>query len=134
MDAAIPRLYILLTGRETNTIFNPETWGNNTFILHVLCEGLDPGSSYTTLSGYTIHDPKPMLTKAGPYLSIVATLISAGRRQVLNKYTKLKDLVAMMNVVRGPVLREVQAFLEKNDPARQYGGLQRVVLNDDGRV
>ncbi|CAG8624862.1 3071_t:CDS:2, partial [Ambispora gerdemannii] len=174
MDAAIPRLYILLPGGETNTIFYPKTWGKNTFILHVLCEGLDPGNReahFTTHGGYPIHDPKPMLAKAGPYLSIVATLIGAGVNHFLQlkmpdninrlisqgtsrpteyfqQLTKLldqattspeqiheienakKDPVARMNVVRGPALREFQAFLEKNDPARQYGGLQRVVLNN----
>ncbi|CAG8503012.1 585_t:CDS:2 [Ambispora leptoticha] len=174
MDAAIPRLYILLPGKETSTIFNPKSWTRNTFILHVLCEGLDPGNReahFTTHSGYTIHDPKPMLAKAGPYLSIVATIISAGVERFIHlnmpknisglisqitsrpteyfqQLTKLldqavtspeqareienarQDPIARMKVVRGPALREFQAFLEKNDPARQWGGLQRVVLND----
>ncbi|CAG8582353.1 3143_t:CDS:2 [Ambispora gerdemannii] len=173
MDAAIPRIYILLPGGETNTIFNPKSWGKNTFILHVLCEGLDPRNReahFTTHDGYTIHDPKPMLAKAGPYLSIVATLISAGASflhlnmpnnitgligQVTSRPTEYfqqltnlldqaatspeqaceienakKDPVARMNVVRGPALREFQAFLEKNDPAQQWGGLQRLVLSD----
>ncbi|CAG8498742.1 16438_t:CDS:10, partial [Racocetra persica] len=57
VDAAIPRLYVLLPGQE-----DP----NN------------QGAHFTNHVGYKIHDPKPLLRKAGPYLSIMATIVSAG--------------------------------------------------------
>ncbi|CAG8753718.1 2132_t:CDS:2 [Gigaspora margarita] len=81
MDAAIPRLYVLLPGKDARSIFRPQTWGKNTFILHLLCEGLEPNNQeahFTNHMGYEIHDPKPLLRKAGPYLSVIATIISSG--------------------------------------------------------
>ncbi|KAG9287097.1 hypothetical protein G9A89_000991 [Geosiphon pyriformis] len=174
MDAAIPRLYILLPGNESKSLFKPQNWGKNTFILHLLCEGLDPENReahFTSHNGYSIHDPKPLLAKTGPYLSILAKLMGAGvghfthlRLPVnfgeilgqmsirpteyfkqlttvldiaTNDPQQLKDIeiikndpIGRMKVVQGPALRELEAFLEKNDQARELGGLERIVLNN----
>ncbi|CAG8574658.1 17897_t:CDS:2 [Dentiscutata erythropus] len=176
MDAATPRLYVLLPGQDAKSIFRPHTWGKNTFILHLLCEGLDPNNQeahFTRHRGYEIHDPKPLLRKAGPYLSIMATVISTGLCHALHlntspdisgmlsgvstrpteyfkQLTKMldseitnpaetrdiertrKDPVGRMKVVQGAALRELEAFLAMNDQGKEWGGLQRVVL-ENGR-
>ncbi|CAG8449242.1 7698_t:CDS:2 [Dentiscutata heterogama] len=176
MDAAIPRLYVLLPGQDAKSIFRPQTWGRNTFILHLLCEGLDPNNQeahFTSYRGYEIHDPKPLLRKAGPYLSIMATVISTGLSHALHLNTSpdicgmisgvstrpteyfkqltqmldseityptetrdiertRKDPVGRMKVVQGAALRELEAFLAMNDQGKEWGGLQRVVL-ENGR-
>ena len=38
-DAIVPRLFMLLPGKKSYTVFKPKTWGKNTFVVHILCEG-----------------------------------------------------------------------------------------------
>ncbi|CAG8614510.1 1088_t:CDS:2 [Paraglomus brasilianum] len=79
-DATVPRLFMLFPGKEPHTMFKPHAWGKNTFILHILCEGLISDNSeahFTIHHGYKIFDPKPFLAKTGPYLSILATLVGS---------------------------------------------------------
>ncbi|CAG8725201.1 9944_t:CDS:2, partial [Acaulospora colombiana] len=67
--------------QESYTIFKPHTWGKNTFVLHLLCEGLESDNREahcTGHEGYKILDPKPLLAKVGPYLSIMATVVASG--------------------------------------------------------
>ncbi|CAG8553962.1 7038_t:CDS:2 [Paraglomus brasilianum] len=88
-DAAIPRLFMLLPGKEPHSMFKPHTWGRNTFIIHVLCEGLTSDNSeahFTDHPGYKIFDPKPFIAKTGPYLSILATVIGSA----LGFFTKMQ--------------------------------------------
>ncbi|CAG8500780.1 17060_t:CDS:2 [Acaulospora morrowiae] len=155
MDASIPRLYILLPGQDSHSIFKPHTWGRNTFVLHLLCEGLkydNRGAHCTSHEGYEIHDPKPLLAKAGPYLSIMATVITAGVSTRPTEYFKQltqvldseitdtthardiervkNDPIGRMKVVQGAALRELEAFLKENDKSMELGGLTRVVMKD----
>ena len=56
-DANVPRLFMLLPGKEPHSIFKPRTWGKNTFIVHVLCEGLMSDNSeahFTDHPGYKV--------------------------------------------------------------------------------
>ncbi|CAG8558592.1 10877_t:CDS:10 [Gigaspora rosea] len=154
MDVAIPRLYVLLPGQDTGSIFRPQTWGKNTFILHLLCEGLEPNNQeahFTQYKGYEIHDPKPLLRKAGvsinhafhlnssPDISGLISSISTRPTKYFKQLTKTldseitylaetrdiesttKDPVGRMKMVQGSALRELKAFLEVNNKVREWG-------------
>ncbi|CAG8616078.1 5136_t:CDS:2, partial [Cetraspora pellucida] len=141
VDAAIPRLYVLLPGQEAKSIFKPHTWGKNTFILHLLCEGLDPNNQeahFTNHVGYKIHDPKLLLRKAArptEYFKQLTQILDSEitfSEQTRDIEKTKKDPVGRMKVVQGAALRELEAFLAMNDQAKEWGGLTRVVM-ENGR-
>lgn len=85
----IPRLAIILPSSPAtppSALFNPSSWNHSTFSLHVLCEG--PKSSnedaHMVFSPdgndpptYPIHEPSTFIRQAGPYLSMVATIMTS---------------------------------------------------------
>jgi hypothetical protein len=65
-DAVVPRLFMLLPGKEPNSMFKPHTWGKNTFVAHVLCEGLAPDNSeahFTDHPGYKVRCVKDFIAQ-----------------------------------------------------------------------
>ena len=56
-DAIVPRLFMLLPGKKSYTVFKPKTWGKDTFVVHILCEGLVADNSeahFTDHRGYKV--------------------------------------------------------------------------------
>ncbi|CAG8536607.1 10027_t:CDS:2 [Paraglomus occultum] len=156
-DAIVPRLFMLLSEKKAHTVFKPKTWGKNTFVLHLLCEGYASDNSeahFTDHPGYMIYNARPFLAKAGPYLSILVDLIGSAagfftglqlpdrltdaifniRSCPVDYFKKIDetdgDSLNKMKYAQGPALRELEAFLSENDPLREYGGLHRITMSD----
>ena len=56
-DATVPPLFMLLPGKKPHSVFKPKTWGKDTFVVHILCEGLVADNSeahFTDHRGYKV--------------------------------------------------------------------------------